>query len=195
MSGLWDDNNLYEDMEEEDFQEVSEDIDVPTWHPHLLPRAPKEDDHGNGFITVVDVTGIHCIPVVQCLCDDNSEDIDLQFLAIGLFPASFKNVRTVFTFEVLDDFRLENLQCKVSAYHYYHKLRRITCPFFPTSVPSRYTELRRVSRMWRNLKLRQEHGVAHHRHQPGMGEMTYFCAACPQPGVNLRDTWKEDSNR
>jgi hypothetical protein len=35
----------------------------------------------------------------------------------------------------LDDYLLENLECKTSATHYYSKLRRITNFAFPNSIP------------------------------------------------------------
>jgi hypothetical protein len=31
--------------------------------------------------------------------------------------------------------------------------------------------------------------------QPANGELTIFCPACPQPGINLPDDWKDDINR
>ncbi|KAG6325868.1 hypothetical protein ID866_13221 [Astraeus odoratus] len=36
-----------------------------------------------------------------------------------------------FTFQVLDDFRIKNLECKILAFTYSQKLRRITYPTFP----------------------------------------------------------------
>ncbi|KAG6326473.1 hypothetical protein ID866_12617 [Astraeus odoratus] len=36
-----------------------------------------------------------------------------------------------FTFQVLDDFRIESLECKIPAFTYSQKLRRITYPPFP----------------------------------------------------------------
>ncbi|KAF8875480.1 hypothetical protein CPB84DRAFT_1689626, partial [Gymnopilus junonius] len=63
---------------------------------------------------------VHHLPVVHCTCR-RAED-DILFLEMGLFPASFDRIRTVFTFNVLTDFRLSNLECKTSAYQYYQKL-------------------------------------------------------------------------
>ena len=99
---------------------------------------------------------IHSLPVVRCRCGGpNADDggSDSSFVKLGLIPSSFTDVRTVFTEDVLFDFRITNLECKVSAYQYYQKLRRITNPAFPDSVLNRYQELRRASRMYRNLAL------------------------------------------
>jgi hypothetical protein len=189
----WAEEFPLDDIDDDDFEEISEAVNVPICHPRLLPRPPNTDAMGNQFLTVIDTTGIHHMPFVHCFCNGR-KDVDILLMELGLFPASFKDVETVFTFEVLDDFRIENLECKVSAWQYFNKLRRITCPFFPTSVANRYAELRRASRAWRNLKLYQEHGFGHHTTKPGIGGMAYFCAACPQPGVNLPDNWKENQN-
>jgi hypothetical protein len=53
----------------------------------------------------------------------------------GFFPASFNRPKTVFTFTVLDDFLLDNLECGTSAMNYYSKLQRMTSSMFPHLVP------------------------------------------------------------
>lgn len=35
-------------------------------------------------------------------------------------------------------------------------------------------------------------GFGHKTESPKTGELALFCVACPQPGVNLPDNWKED---
>jgi hypothetical protein len=104
-------------------------------------------------------------------------------------------VSTVFTFHVLDDFRRDNLECKTTPYQFYQKLRRVTNSSFPQSVPNRYQELRRVSREWRQLKKRKWHGIPYDATVRGPGEMALFCAACPQPGVNLKPEWVTDKDK
>jgi hypothetical protein len=181
----------------------------------------QDDDDGNVFtsytgteeakeVVVVDCSGVHRIPIVWCTCSatDTNRRRDLDLLAIGLYPASFHRIQTVFTFDVLDDFLLQNLECKTSALNYYSKLRRITSNTFPSSAPDRYRELLRVSRQWRHLKLRKWHGIGHPlgSDAPGLssaistaevylrkepeGSMAIFCPACPQLGINLPDNWK-----
>ena len=60
-------------------------------------------------------------------------------------------------------------------------------------VQDRYRELLRTSRLWRNLKYRKWHGFGHSPDKdPGPGELALFCAACPQPGVNLPADWLDD---
>jgi hypothetical protein len=173
--------------------EMFEDIDEN--HFNFLPKAPNKDEHGNKFITIVDKSGIHYLPVVKCSCTGTEVETDLQYLEQRLFPASFKNVKTVFSFNVLEDFRMSNLECKTSAYQYYQKLRRLTAPAFPKLVANRYRELRRVSRQFRNLKTYEAHGFAHENRTPGRGDLAMFCSSCPQPGINLPDNWEAEPDR
>ncbi|KAG2738524.1 hypothetical protein P692DRAFT_201873906 [Suillus brevipes Sb2] len=120
---------------------------------------------------------------------------------MGLFPASFTSPKTAFTFAVLDDFLLDNLECRTSVMNYYSKLRRVTSSVFPHLVPvsavdvllciphngrkDRYRELMRVGRQWRQLKQLKWHGFGHEKRKPKAGELALFCPACPQPGVNV----------
>ncbi|EAU83280.2 hypothetical protein CC1G_13152 [Coprinopsis cinerea okayama7 len=109
-----------------------------------------------------------------------------------LYPTSYKEARSAFTFELLDDYILQNLECHTSAFHYYSKLRRLTNKAFPKTVPDRYRELLRCSREWRRLKDLKRHGFGHLKRSPGEGEMALYCAACPQPGVNIPEGWQDD---
>ena len=155
---------------------------------------PTEDSLGGKFVTIVDSTGIHHLPIIYCHCPE-SPPHDEQALGAKLFPASFTNISTVFTFSVLEHFRLENLECKTTPYQFYQKLRRLTNSSFPQSVPNRYAELRRLSREWRQLQKRKWHGMVYDPRPRGPGEMAIFCAACPQPGVNLKPEWILDKDK
>ena len=157
------------------------------------PHPNPEDTLGNPFVTIIETNGVHHLPIHYCICT-SAKPHDEQLFAAKLFPSSFSSIKTVFTFNVLDDFRMTNLSCKSSCYQYYLKLRRLTSPAFPNSVPNRYHELLRVSRQWRNLELRKSFGFGHHDNPPQTGEMGHGCASCPQPGINLPDNWKSDPN-
>ncbi|KAG1843030.1 hypothetical protein F4604DRAFT_1517518, partial [Suillus subluteus] len=52
-----------------------------------------------------------------------------------MFPASTSRPRTAFTFDVLDHFLIDALECKTSAMSFFQKLRRLTNNAFPDSVP------------------------------------------------------------
>ena len=157
-------------------------------------RPPAEDSLGSKFVTIVDSSGVHHLPVLYCNCP-GAHPQDEQAFGSKLFPASFTNISTLFTFSVLDHFRLENLECKTTPYQFYQKLRRLTNSSFPQSVPNRYAELRRLSRQWRQLQKRKWYGMAYDPTPRGNGQMAIFCAACPQPGVNLKPAWIEDKDK
>lgn len=102
------------------------------YHTSLSESAMSLD--GGSMMVIVDRSGVHKIEVRWCRCVDALPP-DRQLFAIGLFPASFRKIKTVFTFQVLDDFLLDNLECKTSAQHYYRKLSRVTSVDFPHAVP------------------------------------------------------------
>ncbi|KAF9545280.1 hypothetical protein CPC08DRAFT_649410 [Agrocybe pediades] len=163
-----------------------EDDDVKAL-PNTFPK-PKhtKDSNGYSFVTVVDVSGVHFLPCIPCICPGSKEH-DMQYLELGLLASSYIDIKTVFTLALLEDFHMSNLECKTTAYQYYQKIRRVTCPAFPRLVPNRYRELRRASRQYRDLKARQFHGTAYGISTPSKGRLAIFCAACPQKGINYRE--------
>ncbi|KAG1776152.1 hypothetical protein EV702DRAFT_927403, partial [Suillus placidus] len=102
-------------------------------------------------------SSIHIMPIRFCQCPD-ARTQDEQMFEMGMFPASFARPKMAFTFALLNDFILDNLECGTSAMNYYSKLRRITSSMFPHLVM--------VST---NLVL---------------GELALFCPACPQPSMS-----------
>jgi hypothetical protein len=89
---------------------------------------------GNPLITVVNQTGVFDMEILYCICP-NAGARDEQLLKSALFPSSFKQIETAFTFSVLDDFLTDNLECKTTAQQYYSKLQSITNRMFPGYVP------------------------------------------------------------
>ncbi|TFK64685.1 hypothetical protein BDN72DRAFT_774275, partial [Pluteus cervinus] len=156
----------------------------------------KAPSHLNGHpvITVVDASGVHPLPFRFCRCSGFAAD-DIQLLRFGFIASSYLNIQTVFTDRVLDDFLLDNRECHTAAFDYFEKLRRRTSPAFPLKVKNRYSELLRVSRIWRNLKHWKWHGFGHSDTEPGEGDLALFCPACPQPGVNLPPSWEKERDR
>jgi hypothetical protein len=113
-------------MEEGEWVDVDQDC-IP---PHLRP--PTHSD----YLTIVNITGVHFITVHYCNCLGSAPDY-LQLLQSRLFPAMLAQPRTVFTFNVLDDFIRDNLECGTSGMNYFSKLQRITSNVFPHLVPVR----------------------------------------------------------
>ncbi|KIN97577.1 hypothetical protein M404DRAFT_94807, partial [Pisolithus tinctorius Marx 270] len=116
-----------------------EDVDQDGCPPNL--QAPKN----RSCLIVVHTSGIHYCNVQYCRCP-GADDSHIQLMQAGMFPATTKATRTAFTFQVLDDFVRDNVECGTSAMNFYSKLRRITSNAFPHLVPDRYRELLRVAR-------------------------------------------------
>ncbi|KAG1870546.1 hypothetical protein C8R48DRAFT_670889 [Suillus tomentosus] len=145
---------------------------------------PLVADSDHPATTIVDKSGVHSISIWYCHCPGTLNP-DMQLFQAGLFPASFTRPKTAFTFSVLDDFLLDNLECGTSAMNYYSKIRRLTSSIFPLMVPDRYRELMRTARQWCQCKLYKWHGFAHKNDEPKTGDLALFCLACPQLRINL----------
>lgn len=170
-------------------------------------------DTGSKLVCVVHSTGVYHRSIRYCKCPGSS-GYPLQLLSIHFFPSSFKTPETVFTFDVLDHFYIDAMECKTSAGSFFTKLRRLTSNAFPEQVPvseieivcawsmltnmslnvqDRYRELMRVSRQWRDLQTRKRFGYGHDLDKtPGFGDLALFCPTCPQPGINLPDGWENE---
>ncbi|KAG1726916.1 hypothetical protein EDB19DRAFT_1833264 [Suillus lakei] len=132
------------------------------------PFIPPVRDPDRPAITVVDKSDVHSLSIWYCHCP-GAVSQDMQLFQAGLFPVSFARLKTAFTFSVLDDFLLDNLECGTSAMNYYSKIRRLT----------------RAARQWQQCKLYKWHGFAHKDDKPNDGDLALFCPACPQLGINL----------
>lgn len=84
-------------------------------------------------LTVVDITGVHCLRVGWCRCQVREDH--MQLLLARLYPASTASPRTAFTFRVLDDFLVSNKVSGCPAQSYYEHIRRVTNSAFPDQVP------------------------------------------------------------
>ncbi|KAN0121377.1 hypothetical protein V8E52_003273 [Russula decolorans] len=158
-------------------------------------KPGRNDNDSNPVITIIDRSGVHEIGVRWCCCL-NAPKRNMQLMAAGLFPATFRNPRTAFTFRVLEEFHLDNLECKTTPSQFISRLRRLTSDEFPNAVPGRYQELLRVSRLWRALITRKRFGFGYGENEdPKPGSMAIFCALCAQPGINLPEDWREYENR
>ena len=98
--------------EPEDWEDeiLEEQFDMRLGYPQILPRPNLYDEQENRFVTIVDMTGIHHLPVVQCLCPSqqnkfgNDTAHDLQWIELSMLPTSYDKIDTVFTFNTLKDF-------------------------------------------------------------------------------------------
>ena len=72
--------------------------------------------------------------VHYCQCP-NAKRADRQFVNMGFLPASVMKPKTTFTFRVLDDFHLTNLECNTASTSYWHKIVQKTSNVFQALVP------------------------------------------------------------
>jgi hypothetical protein len=190
----------------QEWEEVDEDIDMDDG---TRVETIKATPPGTTSMTIVHSTGVFTHNIFWCKCCGSDPQQHVQLLNAGLFPASISRPRTTFTFEVLDHFLIDALECKTSAMSFFQKLRRLTnsaspdCvpvghyfqqgPLFYSSIPqNRYRELMRTSRQFRDLMNRKRFGFGHDtKVQPDRGELAFFCAACPQPGINMPLSWQD----
>lgn len=100
----------------------------------LLDHASGEQIPVKSNLIIVSSTGIFKRWVIWCRCPNATKPY-IQLLRAKLFPASFKRPSTAFTFDVLDHFRIDALECKTAAMNFISKLVRISNEAFPADVP------------------------------------------------------------
>ncbi|KAG2049657.1 hypothetical protein BDR06DRAFT_984261 [Suillus hirtellus] len=148
--------------------------------------------HDTSPVTIVHSSGVFIYNVAWCHCQGSVPKQHLQLLRAGLFPASSTRPKTAFTFEVLDHFLIDSLECKTSARSFFEKLTRLTNNAFLDTVPDRYRKLMRVSHQWRDLKNQKWFGFGHDMELgPGPGDLALFCPSCLQPGINMPLLWEQ----
>ncbi|KAG1884743.1 hypothetical protein F4604DRAFT_1919247 [Suillus subluteus] len=167
-----------------------------------LCRDPEFQPKENTMV-IIDKSGVHRLEIRCCDCP-NALSPDIQMFRHGFFPASFNRPKTAFTFRVLDDFLLDNLECRHLSDELLQQapandLQHVSTPCSGNTMPppstrhdidkacckDRYRELMRVARQWRQLKTMKWHGFGHRSDIPSTGELALFCPACPQPGINV----------
>ncbi|KAJ6559495.1 hypothetical protein DFH09DRAFT_1316801 [Mycena vulgaris] len=140
-----------------------------------------------------DHNGFHEITLEECSCVEgiggSVTPFWRQLMDVGLFPASFKSPRTVFTQRVMKEFHIHCLASKKSAYDYIKALCKLTNNAFAAQVKDRYREFQFAYRIWRYLALQRRTGQAQgiDKHVPHRrpGSLTLRCPACPEVGFNI----------
>ncbi|KAH9482438.1 hypothetical protein JR316_0004538 [Psilocybe cubensis] len=147
----------------------------------------------NDEFVVIARTGIHEIALDYCGCP-SAPSKPIQLLRARLFPSTVGDPKTAATFDVLEHFQLLSFNSKVSGYEYYSTLSRLTDNTGTKAPPDRYPVFLRIIREWRHVRLLKRMGRGHS--ETGVngtkeGECAVLCPACPHPGINLPDNWKE----
>jgi hypothetical protein len=106
------------------------------------PNAPHADDMAvdgqiptfDDIMVIVDKTGVYHHHVRWCACQGRPRP-DILLFRMGLFSATLHDPKTAFTFDALQYFHIDSMECRTSASNFYSKLRRLTNEMFPDSVP------------------------------------------------------------
>ncbi|KAF8066636.1 hypothetical protein FPV67DRAFT_1417508 [Lyophyllum atratum] len=148
----------------------------------------------NDFV-VVHTNGIHEVAVDFCGCQQAKPHI-VQLLRYHWFPASIDRPCTAATLAVLRHFQLLSFESKASAFEFYNSLKRLTENTGVSPPKDRYRLFMTMVREYRHLKMLKRAGRGH---DPAgtvatkPGECAVLCPACPQPGINLKEGWKNAS--
>jgi hypothetical protein len=98
------------------------------------PSGSTVHSGSQSTLTIVASTRIFKRSIWWCHCIKSLKWFVQLLLRAKLFPASFKNPKTAFMFDVLDQFQLDALECKTVAMNFMSKIRRITDEVFPSLV-------------------------------------------------------------
>lgn len=85
-------------------------------------------------LTVVHSNGVHLHRALYCTCVD-APPRDEQLMSVRMLPSSWQTIRTAFTFDCLNGYLLESVECKITLSSFWGKLVRYTNNCFPHKVP------------------------------------------------------------
>jgi hypothetical protein len=106
---------------EDPFKDNKENVSIP-------------ENSGAKTLQIVHSNGVCQRRIQYCKCP-NALPHHIQLFQHHLFSASYKKPQTAFTFDVLDHFHIQAMECKTSAGAFYAKLKRLTSNAFPDTVP------------------------------------------------------------
>ncbi|KAI0057483.1 hypothetical protein BV25DRAFT_1812316 [Artomyces pyxidatus] len=156
--------------------------------------CPSPRSHPNK-ITVIDISGIRSVTVRYCDCGDLAlSHTYVQLLRAKWWPATIARPRTVITWRTMKMFHAMTVQGKMNAYDFWNGLVRITDGTGLFLPKNQYKDFIRSMRCFRNIRALKRAGRAH---DPGgieatsLGDLVVECPACPQPGRNLPQDWKD----
>ncbi|TEB21527.1 hypothetical protein FA13DRAFT_1757507 [Coprinellus micaceus] len=183
---LWDEELGY--FVRKDIAELNSQFAVQVGHPGTCPFPSRFFD-----TTLVDINGIHKTRVRCCGCNGIPNRAQ-QLMESGFFPGSLKQPETAFSFAVLHQFHLLQLEAKTSAYDFTSALRRLTDNTFTHLIADVYPQFLVVMQVWRVItatkRLGQAHGIDEVLTHRVPGNLIVHCPVCPEPHFNLTGDWR-----
>ncbi|KAF8189627.1 hypothetical protein K438DRAFT_2019047 [Mycena galopus ATCC 62051] len=139
-------------------------------------------------VIIIDTNGVHRTKVYFCAHTTESR-VD-AFMKARMFPATFLQPETAYTFEVMKQFQIFHLESKISAYDYCGSLMRLTDNAFTDfTVSDIFDSFVRAARLWGVLitekRMGQMHGIDDVLTHRPEGNVVLYCPACPEPGFNM----------
>ncbi|KAJ6548309.1 hypothetical protein B0H10DRAFT_1969200 [Mycena sp. CBHHK59/15] len=140
---------------------------------------------------IVDGNGVHATRIAYCGCKTQPLlpiHKVRQLMRSRLFPATSTDPATAFTFGILKEFSLHNLESKKAAYDYLGALLRLTDNGFTADVPNPYANFLRIVRVWNHLTLKKRAGQMYYidgllPHRPPRN-LLVWCPGCLEAGFN-----------
>jgi hypothetical protein len=97
--------------------------------------SDSEDAAKDIVVVILHTNGVFHHTVRPCECTNMKLDIHLQMLQMGLFCATISRPSTAFTFDILDYFHIDAMECKTAASSFMKKLQRLSNNAFPDKIP------------------------------------------------------------
>ncbi|KAJ7017626.1 hypothetical protein C8F04DRAFT_1279060 [Mycena alexandri] len=167
-------------------------IQLGHWYTREQRCPVPERARKDGFV-IISEDGVHNVGLDFCGCGHSGSRAE-QLLRAQLFPATADKPRTAATFSVMRRFHLLSFESKCSAYHFYQSLARATDNTGLKPPKNRYHQFRRMVREWRYVKMMKRAGRGNDplgRAATAPGGCALLCPACPHPGENLPENWKD----
>ncbi|KAG0698532.1 hypothetical protein DFH29DRAFT_983865 [Suillus ampliporus] len=115
---------------------------------------------------------------------------------VGLDFSTVTDPKTAATFNILEQYHKLSFESKASAFEFYHSLARLSDNVGIDPPKDHYATFLRVVHEWRILKLLKRFARGHCPDGVGTtepGQCAVLCPACPQPGKNIPEDWKDAS--
>jgi hypothetical protein len=97
-------------------------------------RGVNEGNLQDGVVDIIHTTGVFRNNIRWCQCQEAPAK-DVQLFQMQLFPASHHRPQTAFTFDCLEYFYTDAMECKTPASSFMRKICRLTNNPFPHTVP------------------------------------------------------------
>ncbi|KAF7290396.1 CxC2 domain-containing protein [Mycena chlorophos] len=167
-------------------------LHVQLGHCESNACCPRPIPARNNFVVMHD-NGIHLVAFDYCGCQ-NAPAEHIQLLRSRFFPATTQRPQTCATFTCLDRFNAFSLKPKTNAMDFYDTLERLTNGAGEKPM-DRYRMLLWMAREWRHLLLLKRGGrfgyESNEAENTAPGDLAIRCPACPRPGVNIPDDWRD----